>query len=59
MEFCESERICVKLHNLKAEQICVRLQEFVRDKANLSEIGWISVRLSEFRLECVNLNKFG
>ena len=56
-KFCESERICVKLH--KAEQIYVRLQESVRVRANLIEIGWIWVRLSEFGLESVDLNKSG
>ena len=52
MKFCESERSCVELHKLiKAEQICVRLQESVRVRANLIEIGSIWVRLGEFGLE--------
>ena len=36
-KFCESERICVNLH--EAEQICVKLQVSERVRANLSEIG--------------------
>ena len=47
----------MKLH--EAEHVCVRLQESVRVRANLIEIGWIWVRLGEFGLESVDLNKSG